>query len=66
MGTPRANHNEVLSPAGSSVGRSPGEHWDGSGQLANYVKVGFERVLPVENALPTEVLKRQIPEQNWG
>jgi hypothetical protein len=39
--------------------------WAGSGGLANYVDVLFEDVVSVEDALPTEVLKRQLPQTNW-
>ena len=42
-----------------------GQDWDGSGGLANYVDVLLERLVPVEDALPTEVLKREISETNW-
>jgi hypothetical protein len=38
--------------------------WGGSGGLANYVDVLLEHVVSVEDALPTEVLKRQLPETN--
>jgi hypothetical protein len=41
------------------------EDWDGSEESANYVDVLWQRVIPVEDALPTEVLKRQLPETNW-
>jgi hypothetical protein len=41
------------------------EDWDGSGVSANYVDVLWQRVVPVEDALPTETLKRQLPETNW-
>lgn len=39
--------------------------WDESGGLANYVDVLLERLVPVEDALPTEVLKREMSETNW-
>jgi len=39
--------------------------WDDSGGESNYVKISFERVVPVEDALPTETLKEQVPETNW-
>jgi len=39
--------------------------WDESGGESNYVKISFERVVPVEDALPTETLKEQVPETNW-
>jgi len=39
--------------------------WDDSGGQANYVEVFWERVVPVEDALPTETLKEQLPEKNW-
>lgn len=39
--------------------------WDDSGGLSNYVEVLWERVVPVEDALPTDTLKSQLPETNW-
>lgn len=39
--------------------------WNGTGGLSNYVNISFERVVPVEDALPTETLKEQLPETNW-
>jgi hypothetical protein len=39
--------------------------WDDSGGESNYVKISFERVVPVEDALPTETLKELLPETNW-
>jgi hypothetical protein len=41
------------------------QDWDGSGGVANYVDILWERVVPVENALSTDVLKRELPETNW-
>jgi hypothetical protein len=40
-------------------------HWDKSEETANYVDVVWECVVPVENRLSTDVLKRQLPEQHW-
>ena len=45
------------------------EHWDQenhAGELANTVDVEWECVLPVEEILPTEELKRQLPEIYWS
>ena len=39
--------------------------WNDSGGASNYVNISFERVVPVEDALPTETLKEQLPETNW-
>ncbi|HSY69229.1 MAG TPA: DUF3883 domain-containing protein [Edaphobacter sp.] len=39
--------------------------WDGSGGLASYVDVLLERLVAVEDALPTDLLKRQLSETNW-
>jgi hypothetical protein len=41
------------------------EDWDESGGSANYVDVLWEHLVPVEDALPTEVLKQQLPETKW-
>ena len=41
------------------------QDWDGSGGLANYVDVLLERLVAVEDALPTNLLKRQLSETNW-
>jgi hypothetical protein len=38
---------------------------DGSPGWANFVDVLLERVVPVEDALSTEVLNEQIPEASW-
>jgi 5-methylcytosine-specific restriction enzyme A len=40
-------------------------HWDGSNRSANYAKVAFDTVLPVEDRLPTEELRRRIPQMPW-
>ena len=39
--------------------------WNDSGGASNYVNISFELVVPVEDALPTETLKEQLPETNW-
>ena len=49
----------VVSPINSE------QDWDGSGGTANYADILWERVVPVENLLPTEVLKQKLPETNW-
>lgn len=41
------------------------QDWDGSGGLANYVDVLLERLVAIEDALPTNLLKRQLSETNW-
>jgi len=41
------------------------DDWDESGGFANYIDVLWERVVLVEDALPTEVLKQRLPETNW-
>ncbi|MFL6161506.1 MAG: HNH endonuclease [Jatrophihabitantaceae bacterium] len=40
-------------------------HWDGSERSANYARVSFDTVLPVEDRLTTGQLKRQIPGVGW-
>ncbi|BBX69247.1 hypothetical protein [Mycolicibacterium psychrotolerans] len=40
--------------------------WRGGDREANYIKrVEWRHFVPVEDALPTETLKDQIPEVNW-
>jgi hypothetical protein len=39
--------------------------WDASAGSANYVDVVLERLVAVEDALPTNLLKRQLSATNW-
>lgn len=42
-----------------------GDHWDGSGREANYARVAWTSWLPVDDRLPTEVLKSSVPGVAW-
>ncbi|OBA43997.1 DUF3883 domain-containing protein [Gordonia sp. 852002-51296_SCH5728562-b] len=41
-------------------------HWDGSGNPANYVGVIWDRLVEIEDLLPTDDLKATFPAQNWA
>ncbi len=41
------------------------QDWDGSAGSANYVDVVLERLVAVQDALPTDLLKRQLSQTNW-
>jgi hypothetical protein len=41
------------------------EHWDGSGRLANNADIDFECIVAVDERLPIELLKSEVPEINW-
>lgn len=43
----------------------PEDHWDGSGRLANYAEVAWTTWLPVDERLPVEVLKANVPMVVW-
>lgn len=43
-----------------------GAHWDGTGAVANYVDVIWDRLVEPDELLPTEELKEEFPEQNWS
>lgn len=40
-------------------------HWDGSGRPAGYAKIDWDAVLPVEDRLPVEDLKHEVPGVFW-
>lgn len=40
-------------------------HWDGSHRDANYAEVRWDNLLLVDDRLPIEELKRQVPEVSW-
>jgi hypothetical protein len=40
-------------------------HWDGSGRVTQYADVAFDCITTVDDRLPVEVLKAQIPEVFW-
>jgi Domain of unknown function (DUF3883) len=43
-------------------------HWDPNrpGKFANTVDIGWERVVPIGNALRKDVLTQQLPSQDWS
>jgi hypothetical protein len=43
----------------------PDEHWDGSGRPTMYARIDWDTVLEVNDRLPVELLKAQIPEMPW-
>lgn len=43
-----------------------GQHWNGTGAMANYVDVTWDRLVDPEDLLPIEDLKEDFPDQNWS
>lgn len=41
-------------------------HWDGTGALANYVDVMWDRLVEPTERLPIEELRDEFPDQNWS
>jgi 5-methylcytosine-specific restriction enzyme A len=40
-------------------------HWDGSGRLTTYAKLAWDLLLPIEERLEVEDVKRAVPEVAW-
>ncbi|WP_454163698.1 protein NO VEIN domain-containing protein [Gordonia iterans] len=43
-----------------------GPHWDGTGTLANYVDVMWDRLVEPLELLPIDELREEFPDQNWS
>jgi 5-methylcytosine-specific restriction protein A len=43
----------------------PDEHWDGSGRETTYADLVWDVLLPVEDRIPVEVLKVEVPDVRW-
>ena len=41
------------------------EHWDGTGRVTHYADVEFDCITTVDDRLPVDVLKAEIPEVSW-
>jgi hypothetical protein len=40
-------------------------HWNGSNRAANYAEVQWDNLVPVDDRLPIEELKRRVPAVSW-